>query len=279
MKNREMKVKVLVVAHKDFDDSIVPKEGYQVIKVGNKIDSSDALSRGWLTDDTGENIAVQNPYFCELTAHYWAWKNLKDVDIIGLVHYRRFFLDYVKSDSFSKNILSKEAILNIFSRYEVIIPFWEGKVGDGFRLKKGHPESNGGLWTLHEIILESYPAMLDAYDYVACGNFITYCNMAIMRKADFDAYSCFLFDVLKKYEERSAAIGRPKDLRSYGYFGELLLPVWVRYRFKESEKYHLDIRNSEFSTLSTRTLLGKLRVYHSILSFVRYLQFLKLKYF
>lgn len=43
-----------------------------------------------LSDNTGDNISGKNNRYGELTAVYWAWKNLKDVQIIGLSHYRRF---------------------------------------------------------------------------------------------------------------------------------------------------------------------------------------------
>lgn len=43
-----------------------------------------------LSDNTGDNISAKNNRYGELTAVYWAWKNLKDVEIIGLSHYRRF---------------------------------------------------------------------------------------------------------------------------------------------------------------------------------------------
>ena len=43
---------------------------------------------GFQKDNDGESISIKNPFFCELTGLYWAWKNL-DAKYIGLVHYRR----------------------------------------------------------------------------------------------------------------------------------------------------------------------------------------------
>jgi hypothetical protein len=39
----------------------------------------------------GDSIANLNDSFGELTAHYWVWKNLKNIDHIGFCHYRRYF--------------------------------------------------------------------------------------------------------------------------------------------------------------------------------------------
>lgn len=68
-------IKILCVTHRDFDDSILPA-GYQVVKVGKRISDETALSRGWLCDHPGDNIADENPWYSELPAHYWGWKNL-----------------------------------------------------------------------------------------------------------------------------------------------------------------------------------------------------------
>ena len=42
-----------------------------------------------LTDVDGENISEKNPYYCELTAGWWIFKNDQVHDYIGLYHYNR----------------------------------------------------------------------------------------------------------------------------------------------------------------------------------------------
>lgn len=57
--------------------------GMQVLQVSDAPDSFTSLR-----DNTGDNIAVHNPGFSELTAYYWVWKN-KPTDTVGFCHYRR----------------------------------------------------------------------------------------------------------------------------------------------------------------------------------------------
>lgn len=85
-----MDIKVIVAAHKPYR---MPQDSmYVPLHVGRALDDQDL---GWQGDNTGDNISLKNPYYCELTGLYWAWKNLK-ADAIGLVHYRRFLRGGVK---------------------------------------------------------------------------------------------------------------------------------------------------------------------------------------
>lgn len=82
-----MNIKLLIATYKQCEllkDSI-----YLPIHVGKALHPELALE-GYQPDNEGENISEKNPYYSELTAVFWAWKNLK-ADYIGLVHYRRHF--------------------------------------------------------------------------------------------------------------------------------------------------------------------------------------------
>ena len=79
------KVRIIVATHKKYE---MPKsEMYLPVHVGAK---GKETIENYQRDDEGENISEKNPYFCELTGLYWAWKNL-NADYIGLAHYRRHF--------------------------------------------------------------------------------------------------------------------------------------------------------------------------------------------
>lgn len=68
--------RIYVVAHKKFD---MPKNQlYVPIQVG---DGEDLFAFNGVRDNAGDNIAEKNANYCELTAIYWIWKNIKDITI------------------------------------------------------------------------------------------------------------------------------------------------------------------------------------------------------
>ena len=96
-------VKIIIATHKKFNE---PKDTNLYLPVYVGAEGKDDL--GYQKDNEGDNISKLNPYFCELTGIYWAWKNL-DADYIGLVHYRRFFT--TKKKTFDNSIQIDDVIL------------------------------------------------------------------------------------------------------------------------------------------------------------------------
>jgi|TARA_B110000444_G_scaffold242422_1_gene259724 hypothetical protein len=103
-------------------NEIIKYLGYTPVGLGD-----DNFSKDWLTDKTGENIALKNPYYGEYTFHYWLWKNNK-INFegwVGFCQYRKFWKinsePYIQNNLENlKNIILKEIPANLES-YESII--------------------------------------------------------------------------------------------------------------------------------------------------------------
>ena len=96
-------IQVYVISHSAEDiKNIKSNEIYTPLFVGRN--GQDNL--GFVSDDTGENISSKNSSYCELTGLYWMWKN-SPADIIGLVHYRRYFANWRFGHRLEKEDLEK----------------------------------------------------------------------------------------------------------------------------------------------------------------------------
>ena len=109
------KTNILVATHKRYK---MPKyKIYLPIHVGKK----GKESIGFKGDDTGKNISEKNPYFCELTGIYWAWKNLKS-DYVGLAHYRRHFKGNKKSKDKFEQVINEKEVMTLLKYNDIILP-------------------------------------------------------------------------------------------------------------------------------------------------------------
>lgn len=112
--------KIIVATHKQFT---MPADTdlYLPIHVG----SEGKEKLGYQCDNEGDNISSLNPYYCELTGLYWAWKNL-ECDYLGLVHYRRYFTakrhSYGETIDMNDIILSKAELQDLLAESDVIVP-------------------------------------------------------------------------------------------------------------------------------------------------------------
>lgn len=221
-----MNNKIYVVTHKPFAlSSKLINKGYQLITVGNR-----CISNEGVTDSDGaDNIAWKNNNYCELTAVYWIWKNVKN-DVKGFCHYRRFFTHNTLRYDENKIIGISEADKILTSnKNSIILP--EQKYyninSEKLYLRCGYKKD---LDTTRCVIKEKYPDYLREWDEMLRSNSGYITNMMITTSGIFDSYCEWLFDILSKVEKCTDLTGYSKEeSRIYGYISERLLGVWVKH--------------------------------------------------
>lgn len=236
-------IKIFVCAHKEVE---LPQHPYFLpVQAGAAL--HDRIP-GYQPDSEGDNISQKNPHFCELTCHYWAWKNLKGVDIVGLNHYRRYFDFQRKWPQFSpdkhftttKKFLSQAYCFpdleDILQHYDIILPVarhW--RVSNTEQYGSYHIAKDWEM--LRQIIKERSPQYLPAFEKTMDhSNKAVGYNMFITHWKHFDEYSTWLFDILFEVERRVPPIDDPVQSRIYGYMSERLINVFC-------EHHHLRIKH------------------------------------
>lgn len=222
---------IYVITHKVFNDSIVPSEGYRVLHVGTNNNSKP----DYLRDDTGDHISSKNPNYCELTGLYWIWKNSNERpdDVVGLVHYRRFFTGRLGNHIYAA--LGRMPRVSKFSDLKAMC------TGDSVIV----PQRQKGLYTLEvayalnhnindlkitkEAILKHSPEYYDDFMAVLRGNAFFGYNMIVCKKKVLDQYCEWVFPILMSVEQSISKEGSRNTYqdRVYGFLSERLLQVWL----------------------------------------------------
>ena len=173
-------------------------------------------------DNTGDNISQKNPFYCELTVLYWAWKNL-DCDFLGLAHYRRLFRGRGR-----RPLTLKEAEARL-DRCPILLPKKRHYVIETLDAHYRHTLDPVPLDVTRAILAERFPAYLPAFDRLKKRRSAHMFNMLIMRRDLLDGYCTFLFDVLAELEQRVDPAGMDAfQARFPGRVSELLLDVWLQ---------------------------------------------------
>ena len=218
------------------------------IHVGKALSNIDL---GFQGDDTSDNISNKNPHFCELTATYWIYKNVK-ADIVGLFHYRRF-LNFANNETKTNKIdnnfattygITEENIKNILKDYDIIVPNktkpTKTTVYDFYA--KEHFGSDMDL--VLDIIKQKYPSDYEiAVKELKENSQTIIANMLITKKHIFDAYAKWLFDILFEVEKHihpDVLTRNSYQQRVYGFLSERLMGVFLAIH-KELKVKHLPI--------------------------------------
>ncbi len=214
------RLKIYIACHKPctipHDDVYVP------IQVGSSISSYDL---GIIRDDTGDNISSKNGSYCEMTAQYWIWKNVKDIDYVGFCHYRRFF-----NYQFSPENIN--ALFNDGSQVILVSPHYRLRTMQHTLLLY---VCSDDVLILKSVIHNLYPEFESSFD--KCLLDVSYHpnNMLICRKEVYDEYMSWVFSILFECEKYIKLSPYSRGRRVFGYLAEFLLNVYFtqkQYRIK-----------------------------------------------
>jgi hypothetical protein len=227
-------VKIIVAFHKRYPHS--HSSAFLNVHVGKEL-SKESLE--FIGDNTGEHISALNPYFCELTALYWALHNSQFAAITGLCHYRRYFNltpswfqsfkkeNKVKSGKFDFGELSDyEAICTqLLSGADIILPKKTNlKKSIETHYLDSHLEDE---WrTMVQIVEELYPDY-NAGVFFKTAQFMHEYNMYISSRALTEKYLNWLFSILFELHKRIKPSSNPYQRRSIGFLSERLLNLFV----------------------------------------------------
>lgn len=260
-------IKLFVCCHQPVD---VPKHPLLFpIQVGAAL--STVRFPDFLQDDIGYNISKKNRSYCELTAQYWAWKNI-DADYYGFFHYRRYLYPdlnakrpYRIEHKPSISLLDKlgySEFEKLILQYDMILPKGEDMylaVDEHYSTAPFHHQED--LELTKQIIRRIYPELVPAMDEYLSGTICYFGNIFIMRKQIFQDYCSWLFTILEEFDALSNTVRYTRqEQRVDGYLGERLLGIY--YTGHKNEWRSLELPRVHIEPAGTGTTLEKQILYY-----------------
>lgn len=201
-------------------------------------------------DDAGDSISALNPFFSEMTALYWAWKNyavLGNPDYFGLAHYRRllsFSVEWTGGGHLAAPDLAslppghyaEEAMAAIVPRHDVCVK-GPVEIAD-YANKKGAlvtvleqyagAHDRAHLTQAMRIAVKRRPEYTDSVrEYLASRKHYL-CNLFVMRRDVFFEYAAWMFPVLlEMHETLDYAGATPYQKRAVSFLSERLTGVFI----------------------------------------------------
>jgi hypothetical protein len=195
-------------------------------------------------DSDGENISTLNPYYNELTAYYWVWKN-SDAETVGFYHYRRY-LNFLIDETWKYGVTvglpaddNVVAYLTQSAQYEQLDRIL--KIHDVVVAKKTASERSieqhylqhhaPEPWVAFVAALESrYPQYREHIDLLRLTCMTSICNMFVMRRALFTEYCEELFSIIDPIFAEFGPRYDAYNNRYPGFLAERFLGFWLHIR-------------------------------------------------
>ena len=249
-------IRIIIATHKKY--KMPEDEMYIPLQVGTE----GKKSLDYEKDNMGDNISFKNPFFCELTGLYWAWKNL-NADYIGLSHYRRHFSTKKRLPKDVRgridSVLNENEVENILNHTDIILPKKRKYYIENLYSHYQHSLYIEPLDETKKIIEEKYPQYLEEFEKLHNRTSAHMFNMFIMKKELLDQYCTWLFDILSELEKRIDITKYDAfHARFFGRVSELLLDVWINTNnLKYKEVKVIDIEKVNWFKKGSSFLMAK----------------------
>ena len=210
-----------------------PRDNYVALGIGGYTPTTYAPA---LTDNVGDTISNKNNHYSELTGWYWIWKNIFDVEILGLCHYRRYFVLDENGFYFLKRrkkyfhptpkefeyLTAPERtafVEKALSKYDVIVP---QRVSLGMSISRHYAVNHVREdWELFiQGIQELFPHQSTHVSWFDEIQYLHAYNMMIASKSFFDSYMSSLFTLLFWMENKKPFRTEPYQCRVPAFIAE-----------------------------------------------------------
>lgn len=211
------RLRIFIVTHKPCS---IPSDGVMTpIHVGRAV-SPYKVEMSWMQgDDTGDHISSKNGSYCEMTAHYWIWKNVHDTEYVGVCHYRRFFAIDISEDDIEEVMADADVLM--------VEPSWHIDSVYAYFAKFMGAENMTILWM---VMKRLYPEYAETLEQVCDGVKFYPFNMMLCKKELFDEYCEWIFSVLGECEKYVKPSPYTNGRRALAYMAELLTGVYFIYK-------------------------------------------------
>ena len=198
--------RILIACHRPYP---IPQNScYLPVEVGAALHTEPIP--GTVPDNTGDNISHKNKNYCELTALYWAWKNL-EAEAVGLVHYRRYFA----KRGIPRRIADETDFQEALQKAPVILPAKRHYWIETNYSQYIHAHHEQDLAITREVLAECCPDYLPTYEREMAKRSGHRFNMFVMRSDCFRDYCKWLFPILFEIEVCGLCLVERRELEGF----------------------------------------------------------------